>query len=79
MKFVIDGYEVEIKAKSEYKERFNKDDAKAILNTMAIAFSEASKRYESIGCYALAKSARTNYWNIHNELEKVGYFDDIEI
>ena len=34
MKVIIDGYEVEIKAKSPFNKRYNKDDTLSILNTL---------------------------------------------
>lgn len=78
MKVVIDGYEVEIKAKSEYSERYNKADTMAVLNTLAIYAGEAACRYSEIGFMALKKRAMKTQDSIVDVLEKAEYYKDCE-
>lgn len=43
MRFIVDGYEIEIKARDTFHSRFNKDDTLDFLNTVCIWMSEAAK------------------------------------
>ena len=46
MRFIVDGYEIEIKAKDTFHSRFSKDETLEFLNTVFIWMSEAAK-YEN--------------------------------
>ena len=79
----INGYEVEIKAKytnygSLHNTRMNKHDAMSIINQIAIWASEASIRYERIGCLAIARTAEVASKDMYNTLAKNGYFKNLE-
>lgn len=56
MKIFIEGYEVEIKAKGGFSERYNKADTMAVLNTLAIYAGEAACRFSNFGLEALERS-----------------------
>lgn len=77
MKLTIDNYEIEIKAKSSYSNRFNKNDTLDLLNILAIAFSNSRQRNEIKGYTALANRDDENYNNIHDFLDSNGFFDDL--
>ena len=75
MKVMINGYEVEIKAKGEFAERFNKEDTKAVLNLLSIYASEAANRYEEIEMNALKRIAKEAHKSIFEALDKTGYYN----
>ena len=78
MKLTMGDYEVEIKAKNtKWNEKYNKDDTNRILLDMAIAFFEASEFCQMQGRQATAKDNAEKWRNIHDALDKVGYFKDI--
>lgn len=77
MKLTIDNYEIEIKAKSRYSNRFNKNDTLDLLNILAIAFSNSRQRNELEGYEALAKRDNKNFYNINDFLDSNGFFDDL--
>ena len=74
MKIIIDGCEVEIKAKSAGKNRYNKTDTMFVLNTLAMLAYEASHGYDNVGCDHLANDARNLGNTIYNLLDKNGYY-----
>lgn len=74
MKIIIDGCEVEIKAKSAGKNRYNATDTKFVLNTLAMLAYEASRSYDSAGCNHLANDARNLADSIYDLLDKNGYY-----
>lgn len=74
MKIIIDGYEVEIKAKSAGKNRYNKTDTMFVLNTLSMLAFEASRSYDNIGCDHLANDARNLANTIYDLLDKNGYY-----
>lgn len=80
MKIMINGYEVEIKAKFTLNgkiddARFNKQDTMAVINQLCIWATESAERYEMMGFNALARNAREDYKGMNGELEARGYFN----
>lgn len=75
MTVTINGYEVEIKAKGETAERFNKADTMSVLNLLSIYAAEASNRYESLGSCALQRIAKEAHKNIFEKLDSMGYYN----
>ena len=57
MKLIIDDFEVEVKAKFEGGERYNKEATLFFLNHLSMLASAARKHFESEGAYALADDA----------------------
>ena len=82
MLVMIDGYEVEIKAKSEFNNRFNKEDTLNLLNTINIwQYSEAEiteKKYKETGkeCYKRVSDNRFEKCKkLHDFLASFGLYD----
>lgn len=74
MKIIIDGCEVEIKAKSAGKNRYNDTDTMLVLNTLTSLVYEASCGYYNAGCKHLANDARNLADTIYDLLDKNGYY-----
>lgn len=75
MRVIIDGYEVEIKAKKE-SERFNKGETMEVINLIAILASEAEELYREHKKYdALADMADKISSNCHNVVAKNGGYN----
>lgn len=74
MKIIIDGCEVEIKAKSAGKNRYNKTDTMFVLNTLSLLAYEASNSYDDAGCDHLANGARDLASVIYDLLDKNGFY-----
>lgn len=51
--------------------------SKETLNYLSIIFNEAADNYESRERFALAELARNNSQIIFNELDKLGYYDNV--
>lgn len=79
MKLMIAGNEVEIKVKGEYSEKFNKEDTMAFLCELNCNLYAAENMYKLEHLDGLAKRSRKLVNDIHNELDKRGYYDDVEI
>ena len=77
MKLTINNYEIEIKAKSSYSNRFNKNDTLNLLNILAIAFFNSHQRNELEGYTASANRDYENSNNIHDFLDSNGFYDDL--
>ena len=77
MRFTFDGYEIEIKAKNEYSQKFNKADTVSILNSLSIYAGEAATRYEQIGMAALGQRAREFADTTYNLLDAAGAYKDL--
>ena len=82
MKVILGGYEVEIKAKTTYNKRYNKDDTLSVLNLLNIwQISEAAMlahRYEETGkeCYkACSDLTYERVSDLHNFLSSFGIYD----
>ena len=75
MTVMINGYEVEIKAKGEFATKYNKQDTMTILNLLAIYAAEASNRYEQCGMNALQRIAKDAHKNIFEKLDSMGYYN----
>lgn len=69
MKVIIEGYEVEIKAKYMTSNRYNKADTIAVLNTLAIYAGEAAVRYSDLGYKALERCAWKSRDSISDTIE----------
>ena len=83
MKVIIDGYEVEIKAKSEFSNRFNKDDTLSLLNVINIwQYSEAEiteNKYKETGkeCYKRVSDKRYEKCaKLHDFIASFGVYDE---
>ena len=82
MLVVIDGYEVEIKAKSEFSKRFNKEDTLNLLNTINVwqgaEADRAQARYNETGeeCYKnYSKRVYEKCSKLHKFLDSFGIYD----
>lgn len=74
MRIIINGYEVDIKAKREGKEQMNQKDTRALLNRLTGYAYEAADGYEKRNEFALAEDARKTARNIFMALEAAGYY-----
>lgn len=74
MKIIIDGCEVEIKAKSAGKNRYNKTDTMHVLNKLSLLAYEAAINYDNVGCNSLANKARYVADMIYDLLDKNGLY-----
>ena len=74
MKVIINGYDVEIKAKRNGKKQMNLEDTRALLNWLTGYAYEAADSYEKRNRPALAEDARETARNIFTALETVGYY-----
>ena len=74
MKIIINGCEVEIKAKSAGKKRYNETDTMFVLNTLTMLAYEASRGYDNVGCDHLANDARNLANTIYDSLDKNDYY-----
>lgn len=74
MKIIIDGCEVEIKAKSAGKNQYNKTDTMFVLNTLASLAFKASFSYDKEGYVHLANDASNLANTIYDLLDKNGYY-----
>lgn len=77
MKMTIAGYEVDIKVKSRYENRANKEALGYFLNYVSLLALEAKMKWRSEGYNALANKA--GRWNddINAELAKMRVFENI--
>ena len=48
MKFNFNGYDVEIKAKADYKTNFNKKDTMALMNFISTLYGDSSNLYKKL-------------------------------
>lgn len=64
MKFNVGDYEINISAKMNYKNRYNKHDTQSFINLLSIVFAEASDTMKNKGCNALSE----DYIEIADEL-----------
>ena len=74
MKLTIGDYEVEIKAKSAYATKANKNDTMNLLNELAIALSEAYLRDKELGLFGMANANKELHDDIYNFLDKNGAY-----
>lgn len=74
MKLIMDGYEIEIKAKNTLtKTRYNDSDTKAVLNRISLALMLSADKQE-----LNEKSYERRVSNdIYKALESVGYYNDL--
>ena len=75
MKFHIDNYEIDIKAKGLCNEtRNNKEDVMYFMNLMALFASGAEENYRNKGAGALAKQAKECSDAIRKQLKSMGCY-----
>ena len=74
MKIIIDGYEVEINAKSTGKKQYNKSDTMYLLNMLSILAREAYHSYDYTGCTNFAHKARDVADKIYKLLDENGLY-----
>lgn len=76
MKLIIDDFEVEVKAKFEGGERYNKEATLFFLNHLVVLAGEAKKGFEAEGAYALADSAQRAQKNIYEFCKDKGAYKE---
>lgn len=75
MKFTIDGYEVEVKAKFNLKGRYNKEDTMHLMNWLSMVLDAAACSYNYREHEALAKQAHKAADEIYYTLKDYGAYD----
>lgn len=78
MKIIIDGCEVEIRAKDQGKPRYNKEDTMYVLNTLSILAREASRNFEKEGSIVFARKSQAVADMIYDLLDRNGLYDTIK-
>lgn len=77
MKLIVDGYEVEIKAKRSYETKATKETTVCFLNGLSILAAEAKERYTRIGANGLASWAGCVSDELYGVCEKAGAYKNI--
>lgn len=77
MKVVIDGYEVEIKARKVGENKTTTKDTMHILSEIEGWAWESARLREKEGYAILARATRKEASSIHDTLNSCGYFDKI--
>lgn len=77
MKVIIDGYEVEIKAKKVNTRKNNTKDTMHILSKLEGWAWETAGHMEKEGYKILADATRKEASSIHDTLGSYGYFDSV--
>lgn len=77
MKVIIEGYEVEIKAKKVGKNKANSKDTMHIISKIEGCLWDSARLFEKEGYEILARATREDASSIHNTLDSCGYFDNI--
>lgn len=75
MKFVVDGYEIEIKAKYEHTNRNASGVAMAFMNKVSLLYDEVAELYDREGNHMLAEYSRRQSKNLYDQLNEAGYYD----
>ena len=78
MRIVVDGFEIELKAKMQYRDgNFNKRDTMAFLNTLSLYLSDLSHYMEADDktAAACAPYRRKDADNIYRILNEAGYYN----
>lgn len=70
MKLTIAGYEVEIKAKKDYNDRFNKADTEDFLNHLSLLLRHS----ETLDTYMEREANEVSY-KIYDVLDELGAYD----
>ena len=77
MTLMINGYEIEIKAKNTlWNTRYNKEDTYAFLNEVSSIASVAAKEYRKEGYEKLEAAADKMSWTIYEALKEAGYYNN---
>ena len=87
MKFTVENYEIEIKAKKKGNSRYNAKDTMHFMNEIAILFSrysdycklknEIEPKEFYTGKYGVIRQYQDFSSEIHNQLENLGFYDDL--
>lgn len=80
MRFVLDGFVVEIRAKkvsNGENARFTKEQTMEFCNKMSIAFGDAARWNEAKGYNGIAESYRDVSDEIYEKLDKHGFYNDV--
>ena len=77
MKLSIGDYEVDIKAKHNWEEKFNKDTTLAFLNELCITYLESADYRRNLGLTATSKDFLEKEKEIFRFCEKKGYYKNI--
>lgn len=75
MKLILNGYEVEIKAKDIGKERYNKLDTMCFLNSISIIAHEAAEHNKTIGHNAIYRKEQKIAMTIYKYLLDKGLYN----
>lgn len=75
MKLVIGEYEVEVKAKLDYKKTYSKEDTNDFLNLLAIICGDASRFEQGQGVQSFAKKFDKMDKDIYRFLSEQGVYD----
>lgn len=79
MKFVVDGYEIDIKAKKcLIRERMNKQDTLSFMNTLCLYLWWTAERDEYKGYDDSSEIYVKEAQKLHDQLDALGYFDDLK-
>lgn len=76
MKLTIDKFEVEIKAKGVFGDRFNKKDTIALLNKISLLASRAADYYTETKFDALQSEAENIGEEIYSFLDSIGAYNN---
>lgn len=76
MKLTIDKFEVEIKAKGIFGDRYNKKDTIALLNKISLLASRAAEYYKGTKFEALQDEAENIGEEIYNFIESIGAYNN---
>lgn len=76
MKLTIDKFEVEIKAKGVFGDRYNKKDTVALLNKISLLASKAADYYSETKFDALQGEANDISEEIYNFLDSTGAYNN---
>ena len=76
MRLTIDKFEVEIKAKGVYGDRFNKKDTIALLNKISLLAVRAADYYSGTKYEALQDEAESISAEIYNFLDSIGAYNN---
>ena len=75
MKIKIDNFEIDIKAKRDTSDKYNREDTFYFLNMVSMAFSEASEHYEMLKLFGLQKEFHQIDMEIFQYLKDRNYYN----
>lgn len=80
MRFVVDGYEIEVKARKADGPRnraFTDEATMEVMNHISLAFSWAGERCENHNMPAIAQQLKDNGTAVYNVLSEAGLYTNI--